>query len=145
MELIKESKINKTQRLSMKFIAFFVILFGLFYMALHLFFFNKLLSFIGVIPIVLGIYLKNRVVRIVAIEDDRICFMVNNKMKEVNKNDVISATKAIRFTSTEKYWIIMTFYRQGKKKKDRYFFMNESGYSFLDQFKKMGIKLNNMP
>lgn len=145
MDLIKESKLNKSQRQSMKLIAFFAILFGLIYMASQLIFFNKLLSLIGILPIVLGIYLKNRIVRIVAIENDRICLMLNNKMIDVKKNDVISVAKAVRFTATEKFWMIMTFYRQGKKKKDRYFFMNESGYSFLDQFKKMGIPLKNMP
>ena len=142
---MEESGLNKAYLGSIKFVVNFLIIFGLLFSSLQLIFFNKFISVLGLIPIVVGYYFKKRVVRVYAIGADTITLKSGKKEVKLLKTDIISVAKAIRFTATQRFLIILTFYCQEKNKKDRYFFMNEPESNFLDLFKNMGIQLKNMP
>ena len=114
-------------------------------MSMQLLFFNKLLSVLGLIPIVVGYYFKKRVVRVHTIGTDSISLMSGKKEVTLLTTEILSIAKAIKFTATERFWLILTFYSEDKEKKDRYFFMNEPESNLLESFKNMGIKLKNVP
>jgi hypothetical protein len=142
---MEESGLNKAYMGSVKFVINFSIFFGCFFTIMQLLFFNKFLSVLGLIPIIVGYYFKKRVVRVYTIGADSITLKSGKKEVKLLKTDIISIAKVIRFTATERFWLILTFCSQDKKKKDRYFFMNEPGSNFLELFKNMGIQLKNMP
>lgn len=83
--------------------------------------------------------------RVKAIDKHSVTLRLGKKKVHILKDNIISITKAVRFTATEKFWLILTFYDKGKKKKDHYFFVNEPKSNYLELFKKMGIKLRNLP
>ena len=142
---MEESGLNKAYFGSIKFVVNFSIFFGLLFISMQLLFFNKLLSVLGLIPIFVGYYFKKRVVRVYTIGADSITLKSGKKEVNLLTTEIISIAKAIRFTATERFWLILTFYSQNKKKKDRYFFMNEPGSELLELLKNMGIQLKNMP
>lgn len=142
---MEESGLNRVYSGSIKFVFNFLIFFGLLFLSMQLFFFNKLLSVLGLIPIVVGYYFEKRVVRIYTIGADSITLMSGKKEVTLLTTNILSIAKAIKFTATERFWLILTFYSEDKKKKDRYFFMNEPGSNLLESCKNMGIKLKNLP
>jgi hypothetical protein len=142
---MEESRLDRANLRSMKFIANFSIFFGLVFLIMQFLFFSKMLSVVGLIPIIIGYYFSRRIVRVNAIGEYGVTFRLGKKEVHLLKDNIISVAKAVRFTATEKFWLILTFYDKDKKKKGHYFFVNEPGSNFLELFKSMGVKLMNLP
>lgn len=129
----------------MRHMAIFYIVFGFFYLISGFLFFSKTLSIFGLIPIVIGYYFKGRSAEFVDIDEDSVTLSLGDKEVRLSKEIIISVTKSVRFTVTENYFLIITFYKNDNKGKERYFFFNEPKYNLLESFKNMGVKLRNVP
>lgn len=128
-----------------KFIANFSILFGIFFLIVQFLFFSKPLSILGLIPIIFGYHYRNKTAVLDKIEEDSVTFSLGKEKVHLSKENIFSVSKVVRFTMTENYMLVITFYNKKKKKKDRYYFMNIPEYNLLESFKNMGVKLENVP
>ena len=129
----------------MRLFAISLIICGFFFLIMQLIFSSRLLIILGIVNITIGFYFLKRFVEIEKIDDDSVTFGLGEKEVRLLKENIISVTKAVRFTVTENYLLMITFYNIDKNKKERYFFMNDPEFNLLESFKNMGVKLRNVP
>ena len=142
---IRESKINRLIRITMKTIFTFVTLFSVFFIGFQITLGNIVFSVMGIPILFISYYFRNRIVRIKKIEKDSILLASGRKQVKLNKGDITSVFKLIRFTFTERFWMVISLDKGKLRILNSYFLMNEPQENFIDKFSSMGLKLRNIP
>jgi hypothetical protein len=142
---IKESNINRLIRIILKVICTFGMFFGVFFILYQITLGNILISMIGIPIILISYYLRNRIVRIKKIDNDFIFLASGRKEIKLNKGDILSTSKLIRFTFTDRFWMVISLDKSKLSVLNCYFFMNEPQDDFIDKFLSMGLEMKNIP
>lgn len=143
MTVIRESKHNRDQRLAAIHFIHFTIIVSLILFVLQILLFNKYFALLAIFPIAIAFFLKKRVAKLSSFEDKRIVFTINKKSVPIAVNEIIYVSKAVRFTFTQRFWLIIRYRKENKS--GFLFFVNEPDFHFLDLFSNLGVKLKNMP
>jgi hypothetical protein len=91
----------------------------------------------------LGCYFRKRIAKISALDDNSICLISKEKKILLHKNDILCIRQMVRFSLSERMWLMITFFNQNKKR-ERWLFQGEPNLGLMDEFKKMGVRLKNI-
>ena len=149
---IKESESNRTTRQSAILLTYLFIIAGSAVCLVQFLFIGMgKLSFhelpfitISLALVIFGCHLRKKVARISAIGKDAIELESSKQKLQLSTNDIVSISKAVRFTLTERVWLIIAF-KNLKGKKERWFFQTEQNVDLIRRLKEMGITLKNLP
>src|SRR5208283_1112850 len=134
---IKESRIQKFARLFAKAMFLLIIILTIIIMLFSLAIGQLFMAILFFLLSLLGcyLYLKNRIVRLIRIEDQMIILQDGNKQYEIRKESILYLFKFVRFTFTNHYlWAITV--RNGRAiALRRYIFFNDHSHDLLKLFK----------
>jgi hypothetical protein len=91
-----------------------------------------------------GWYFSKRIAMITSLDEDVITLISRKKRVDLQGKDVISVSKMVCFTFSERGWFIIHFIND-KGKKERWMFQSEPSIRLVDNLEKMHIRMRNMP
>lgn len=152
MHEIKESTTNRQSRYCMAGLMNLFLMMGIVFLAIQLLLVKMgLLSGYPILSVtistgflVIGFYFRKRISRIHSLGIDFICLISSGKKVCLHKNEILSVKKMVRFTISERAWYIIHFMND-RRKRERWLFQGEPGLGLVDRFKKMGVRLKNIP
>lgn len=150
--IINESETNKFKRNCMTALMHLFILMGAAFLIIqvillfsgHLSYNDILGALISCGFLMFGWYFRKRISMIAALDADAITLISRKKRVDLQGKDIISVSKMVRFTFSERGWFIILFLND-KGKKERWMFQSEPSIRLVDNLKKMHIRLRNMP
>jgi hypothetical protein len=90
-----------------------------------------------------GWYFCKRIAIITSLDEDAITLISRKKRVHLHRKDIITVSKMVRFTFSERSWFII-FFLNDKGKKERWMFQAEPHIGLVDNLKKMHIRLRNI-
>ena len=81
---------------------------------------------------------------ITSLDKDAITLISRKKRDLLKRKDIITVSKMVRFTFSERGWFIIHFLND-KGKKERWMFQAEPDIGLVDNLKKMHIRPRNIP
>lgn len=150
--IINESEKNKFNRNCMTVLMHLFILMGAVFLIVQVtLLFVGHLSYNDILGIVMscgflifGWYFSKRIAMIISLNKDSITLISRKKRVHLQRNDIITVSKMVRFTFSERGWFIIHFFNE-KGKKEKWMFQAEPAIGLIDNLKKMHIRLRNIP
>lgn len=150
--IINESETNKFNRNCMTALMHLFLLMGAAFLIIHMILlFSGNLSYNDILGVLIGCgflmfgwYFRKRISMIASLNADNISLISRKKRVVLQGKDVISVSKMVRFTFSERGWFIIHFLND-KGKKERWLFQSEPGIRLVDNLKTMHIRLRNIP
>jgi len=99
---------------------------------------------ISLVFFVIGLYFRKRISRIYSVGSDFICLISSDEEVCLYKKEILSVRKLVRFTISKRAWYIIHFVNS-RRNRERWLFQGEAGLELIDQLKKMGVMLKNIP
>lgn len=149
--IINESETNKFNRKCMTFLMHLFILLGaLFFIVQMILLFAGHFSYNDILGVLMscgflmfGWYFSKRIAMITSLDEDTITLISRKKRVHLQRKDIITVSKMVRFTFSERSWFII-FFLNDKGKKERWMFQAEPHIGLVDNLKKMHIRLRNI-
>jgi Ca2+/Na+ antiporter len=91
-----------------------------------------------------GWYFSKRIAMITSLDEDAITLISRKRRVDLHGKDVISVSKMVCFTFSERGWFIIHFIND-KGKKERWMFQSEPSIRLVDNLGKMHIRMRNIP